>query len=413
MRKRRLVNGADEFYIKRRQRLKPWFDYLKIGKLLEGGTNACQRALLQSKWPDPEIVFPNAPEWWPAVYKRILENWKSARVRILANEEKELPAWDAVTIFGGAVCWLVKEWSKEKMDGVGQYSEPLSIVAGDVLERAMNLIELIMLQELYGIARIDGPLIHLRTELPPMGTSKPLFVWHLSLIEPQQEKYDLTRGDTIFRLIDPISVNGERWGCCTPRKLGFATEGSEMPVFIHSHALRRLLERLRFWPKNCDRLDWAALEGIMEKEIIESLKDPRTTAGSNGARLVEYRHGDFKIGHLVVVLRDETVVIQTFLLCGMKGTPEAEKLYEQLRITRRDFEWTGLDTFNQWLTSDLRADPQLRAILEDCGFGDLFALSESVWSDPISGCADSLRKFVGTSRLRMAHSRLRSPMKGG
>jgi len=84
----------------------------------------------------------------------------------------------------------------------------------------------------------------------------------------------------------------------------------------------------------------------------------------------------------------------------MGTTPEAKRLSERLRLTRRDIEWLYLDSFEQWFTSDLRTDAEIRPILDECGFSDVLSFAEKAWSDPIEGAAEELRKYVGVGRLK-------------
>src|SRR6185369_8303135 len=87
------------------------------------------------------------------------------------------------------------------------------------------------------------------------------------------------------------------------------------------------------------------------------------------------------------------LIITTFLFLTMQGTPEAQRLARKLKLRRMDIEYQRLDELETFLNTDLRNDPLLAELFEECGCGHLLRLNAA---QPPSeeGYARELRKYL-------------------
>jgi hypothetical protein len=170
------------------------------------------------------------------------------------------------------------------------------------------------------------------------------------------------------RLLEGTGVGWLSWEAPIP---GEAPKGHDYPVYVQSHALRRLRERANLPP----------LTPYLECWLYESLKAPLVVERQGENLLIEFRVQEARIGYLVVTPFEQPggmrgVVVRTFVFLTMENTPEARQLRKQLRLGRRDGEWLGLSDLNAFTQTDLRNDPVLRPLLESCGCGHLFEFGQ-------------------------------------
>ena len=93
-------------------------------------------------------------------------------------------------------------------------------------------------------------------------------------------------------------------------------------------------------------------------------------------------------------------VSKTFLFITMQGTPEARRLWEELKLRRPDVEYYQLDRPETFLLSDLVLDPDLSAALGKCGLDHLLANRPMEFQWPFEKkCAQSLQKYLGWKPL--------------
>jgi hypothetical protein len=90
------------------------------------------------------------------------------------------------------------------------------------------------------------------------------------------------------------------------------------------------------------------------------------------------------------------IVTNTFLFLTMQGTPEANALYERLRLKRPDITQHELDSLQTYLLTDIQKDQELIKVFESCGCGHLLKMArpetEPEW---VSGNARDLREYLG------------------
>ncbi len=143
--------------------------------------------------------------------------------------------------------------------------------------------------------------------------------------------------------------------------LGQAGGPAEYPVYLQEHALARLFERVPFIDAPHLVFDCA----------WRSLAEPAVSEPRGDRCLVEYRFMRRRVGYFVARRLADRVVLTTFLLLTMQGTPEARLLRERLRLARPDIEHLELDRLSTFVHGDIRDDPELVRIFRECGCGDL------------------------------------------
>ncbi len=87
------------------------------------------------------------------------------------------------------------------------------------------------------------------------------------------------------------------------------------PVYVQSHALNRLTERL-------DRVGIELIRDWFTKSIIEC----KAFKVKNGNYFIEFNFDNKMVGYLVAGLRDEHLLIHTFLFITNNGSPEGNRL---------------------------------------------------------------------------------------
>lgn len=164
--------------------------------------------------------------------------------------------------------------------------------------------------------------------------------------------------------------------------IGFPGEEKLLPVFIQSHAIEQLSKRIPFSDS-----EWT----------FDSLREPHFVNVNDERFLAEYRFCGQRIGYFSCIRIGEAVLIRTFLFLTMHGTPESDLLWRRLKLARRDIEYNDLDNFYTFFGSDIKLDPDLVRIFEECGCGHLIDLRNPELRDQIvkRGVADRLRRFLG------------------
>lgn len=250
-------------------------------------------------------------------------------------------------------------------------------------------------------SRIDRTLFWISLDFPPEEDTDPDYFFnvtvHVHRVEERRRKID----GVPKRLYRCGTGYGMRidWVSWTSADLGLTGPEQALPVFIDGgHALRNLRERVTVAQDN----------GMVEDCMWDSLQSPGVTWTEEADKfLVEYRLWEHKIGYFVFKALDDMYVAKTFLFLTMDGTPEGQKLWEKLRLTKKDKQYTGLDRLSTFVLSDIKDDPELVAVFEECGCAHLFDMTEEKLTDrQLTGSAADVRKYLG-DRLDRAVTEIR------
>ena len=178
---------------------------------------------------------------------------------------------------------------------------------------------------------------------------------------------------------------GIHWASWTGATTGAADADRELPVYAQSHALRQLRSRIDL-PTFAPWLEYWMYRSLKDPAIVERLPD--------GDVLVAYELDGCRLGYLVVTPMADRVVVRTFLFLTMAPSPEARQLEQQLRLRRHDVNWLGLHELSAFTRSDLLDDTTLRPMLDACGCGHLFDLSEVDPSPTSRAVAAEMKRYL-------------------
>jgi len=143
-----------------------------------------------------------------------------------------------------------------------------------------------------------------------------------------------------------------------------------LPVYIQDHAINRLVERIGINPL-----------GYIFDCVARSLDEPKVSGKDGQSYLIDFNYFSNKLGYLVVSIHKNIAVIRTFKFITMTGTPEFYKLKRQLKGSREEFEYWGLDSLSI-IGSDLFKDEKIREIFIKCDLGHLLKISDVLYEEP-------------------------------
>ncbi len=230
--------------------------------------------------------------------------------------------------------------------------------------------------------RVLGCLIGDRSLLP----GKPAFRLTIQCSEPRQARVEIDgKARPAFQAAVPWNLKGFRWLECDGAALGLEG-GRSYPVFLQSHALCQLRERLA--PSLIP-------EVALQIGLICSLDEPAVAEARGDGFLIAFQYGGVRVGYLTARLVGDKLVVTTFLLLTMEGTPEGRLLRQKLRLSRRDIEYERLDRLETFLSPDVLADKELVKVLEASRCGSLLALARDGFPHTaVGGHAEELKRFL-------------------
>lgn len=253
-------------------------------------------------------------------------------------------------------------------------------------EMASSVIPLV--GELLGAAaahhRIDKQLISFTIDRQNTPSGRARVVVAFTLTEPQECQVEIEANRRrVFR------CGGNRgphvplvWVEWPEDLAGVNPKGQPLQVWVQSHALRRMEERLK--SLGTDQTHFWMWESLREPEIVSREGDSFTVA---------YHYLHHRLGYLLVRRIDDMLVVTTFLFLTMNGTPEARMLYDALRLRRSEIEYQHLDSLTTFTHTDLLDDPDLLAIFRQCGCGHLAELRAGSGKQ-CNAYAAELRKYL-------------------
>lgn len=208
---------------------------------------------------------------------------------------------------------------------------------------------------------IDVRQVH-QTTATIDGVPRPIFRWSLMATPP---------------LKDELSWPKE--------ELGVLFGPERFPVYFQRHAIEQLQKRI---------------PGVPLMAVAYSLCFPEFASCSDGRFLIAFGIGSTKLGYFAGDVLSDKVLIKTFLFLTMRGCPEGDLLARKLGMSRKDLEFTELDSLRCFTESGVRTDPRLqglRDLLEKCGCGHLLKLDvdDEHFAQPgKGGNAEMLAKYL-------------------
>jgi hypothetical protein len=159
-----------------------------------------------------------------------------------------------------------------------------------------------------------------------------------------------------------------------------------IPVYIQSHAIHRLADRINL-------VD----QGITQFNLYLSLtQNPHIIPMSDKSYLIEYRFEKWKIGYLPADLIGQRLIIRTFLLATQAGTPEEQKFRKITRLTRNDIDYLKMTRLGELAESGIEDNPHLKSIFDEAGLTPLLECASFIYyrSEGTNRFSDQLLKYL-------------------
>lgn len=185
------------------------------------------------------------------------------------------------------------------------------------------------------------------------------FVVKVKQYPPEKKKISIDGNvRPAFRIGWTFTSDQFEWLYMLPNELGITSlpEDQQIPVYIQSHAIQRIFERIDCIHSN-----------IIILSIYNSLKECVTTK-EKGKFIFEFKILDIKVGYLSAILTEGKLVIRTFLFLTFNGTPEGKRLEDFIGLKALDTKYLKMDKLSSFMTGKLKENEELRSIFEraDC-----------------------------------------------
>jgi hypothetical protein len=383
---------AEDRFAERRRRFKPIMRALGLEETFNRMHRRLQEFFWARKFPDPQLIY---DEGVPAEVRRSVE--RSIRERTIEidgidGSKVKVPARDILTsLVGLKVC----------IENTRSHGMPPAVIA--FLERARPVLNkawddshadafynLIRHAdwEVVAYTRLDSRVMWTTFDWVKLANHKTQIRLHVRCGAPQRVRASLADGNVrpVYRVWRCALPDGLKWISWSAAEVGLGGE-AEWPVYVQTHALKQLHERLDM-PKED--------QGCIEHYMATSLEQPNVVERQRGGDLlVEFRLVNHRVGYLVVTPSEGRLIVRTFLLLTMLGTPEGDRFYDRFRLSRDEAAWLRLHQLSSFTKTDLRNDLELRTMLAECGCGALLEMRmDSDVSPLVDGYAADLRKFL-------------------
>ena len=183
----------------------------------------------------------------------------------------------------------------------------------------------------YRVGAVQTPMIHINFD----GLYRPVF--QLGWLAGKQ--------------FYPLTLTAEEL------KLNPTLYPDPIPIFIQSHALVRLKERIDVFEINY--YTTTTLVSFIKPEILK--------AGKN-SYLIAYKILEYKVGYFKADLIDGKIIIRTFLFLTNCGTPEELKLRQLTGLSKADYDFLNLGKLSTLVNADFHKNDQACQLLEQTGF---------------------------------------------
>ena len=172
-----------------------------------------------------------------------------------------------------------------------------------------------------------------------------------------------------FKLGWAQSHFGVKYPRLRPSELGIKENFLDIPldIYIQSHALQRLSERLDCMSKV-----------LVHFFVIASVCTPLIAYDTLGRLLIEYRIAEYKAGYLRADIVNGCILIRTFLFLTNNGTPEGQKLEEMTGLGKLDKKYLAIDKLSAFMSSDIRSNESVMQLLHKSGCECLLDLHQNL-----------------------------------
>jgi hypothetical protein len=401
--RKRLRNssGSLDPFFKRRKQFEAALRPLNLWELFARMPREWQEKFWIQKLLDPQIEF---DETVPRGRLRdVLE--KSCRVAAFDVSGQSMYVRDFLTVI--ATCLQIAQ--RTPAEAAAQLPAPVAAFLNEAKPKLKKFSDTYvdtairaLYDSVYGTilahSRLDTRILVATPGRRVAANGKGAAVVTISTVKPEMRKVLLSGSRRqVYRAAVP-STGGIHWVSWTAEHLGQFVEPcnaqEQYPVYVQSHALRQLHERV----------DFAPAKPFIEAWLCQSLAAPKIVETCGGGDLlVEYRLKTFRIGYLVVTPvwnragKLELMAVRTFKFLTMDNTPEARLLTRNLGVARGDKSQLRLDELETFTQTDLPDNPVTHKMMEDCGCAHLFELAEDAKGEvapPVREVAAEMLRYL-------------------
>jgi hypothetical protein len=167
----------------------------------------------------------------------------------------------------------------------------------------------------------------------------------------------------------------------------YQAPGKMLDVYIQSHALNRLAERLE------------GIElGILHFSVFDSLDNPKVCRSRKGVLLFEFDVFGDKLGYFLGEVTNGNVLLKTFLFLTHNGTPEADRLQVTLGLMKEDIMYLGIDKLSTFIMSDIASNERLKQLFIDAGCEVLFEFDRGLYrsfdENSVTSKAEAIARYL-------------------
>ena len=332
------------------------------------------------------------------VFTRVSRNKK---VAVLPDNSIEINLYDFTTVYETLMLMLNAE--KYKNDPKLQPANTALQRYSDCFEQMYNQARTFLMNS-FGILNIYASDLRQKLYLHDYrhmseleGKSAMVSFCDISCTVPERRNFSI---DGISRpafrvgwaMYEPIS--GFDFIFLTPEQLhiNMLTKDYRMPLFIQSHAIQRLLERL-------DDVH----EGIVFIHLYHSIKSELSVIRDrNGTILVSMNIQKQRVGYLIADIIDRCVVLRTFLFLTQFGTPEGDKLKQMTGLNKIDCDYFEITRLSTFIESDIQKNEKLKNLFIQAGCESLFNINYVTISKKNAikekSCADQIIAYLGLDK---------------
>jgi hypothetical protein len=310
---------------------------------------------------------------------------------VLAENGRSFPLADffSICLFlrGNFMSVASAPLSREQKKFVLKAGNRVSKFLEDNFDFQISLLSTTIVTELATYSRVDGTVYGCILDVVKSTPAESTARFTLITSEPREIRVAIDgKVRPAFQFAIPLELKGINWAEADGGAFGLVS--SQMyPIYIQSHAIRRLRERLSttFFP-----------EFTIQLGLMNSITDLAVIERQGDRCLIEFKLCGIRIGYLASRVVDGKIVIVTFLFLTMEGTPENRLLKRRHGVTSRDISYMGLDRFETFLSPDVIVDRQLTGVLNECGCGELLYL-ERLRSPQAAENerAEEIRRYLG------------------
>ena len=166
-----------------------------------------------------------------------------------------------------------------------------------------------------------------------------------------------------FRMAKPLgNAQHIAWLSTDNSRLGDFYKGNkkELDIYIQSHALKRLNERLDLLDQ--DAINYALWKNTSSKFEFKTYRN---------YLLLPFRVFDIKIGYFVANIVDDQLLFSTFLFITHSCTPEGDRLKKISGLEKQDINYWHIDRLSTFVHLKEEKYPGLVQLFSEAGLDDL------------------------------------------